>query len=127
MHRDIKPENILITKSGVVKIADFGLAKQMTQSKYYTEKEAGTWNYMAVELMYNERYTKTADIWSLGVMLYELCALKPPFDGPSIHVLSMKIVRGVYNPIPSGFSTELRNLIRMMLDIRPAPLTRELN
>ena len=51
-------------------------------------------------------------------MLYELCALKPPFDAPSIHLLSMKIVRGAYNPIPSTYSQELRNLIKQMLDIR---------
>jgi len=40
----------------------------------------------------------------MGVMLYELCALKPPFDGQSIHILSMKIIRGVYNPAPSIYS-----------------------
>jgi len=51
-------------------------------------------------------------------MLYELCALKPPFDAPSIHMLSMKIVRGVYNPIPSGFSPEVKNLIKLMLEVR---------
>jgi NIMA (never in mitosis gene a)-related kinase len=44
-------------------------------------------------------------------MLYEFCALKPPFDGASIHMLSMKIVRGVYNPVPTVFSSELRSLI----------------
>jgi len=48
----------------------------------------------------------------MGVMLYELCALRPPFDAPSIHMLTMKIVRGVYNPVPSGFSSELKMLIK---------------
>ena len=52
-------------------------------------------------------------------MLYELCALKPPFDAPSIHMLSMKIVRGVYSPIPTSFSSEIKNLIKLMLDISP--------
>jgi len=50
--------------------------------------------------------------------LYELCALKPPFDAPSIHLLSMKIVRGVYNPVPTNFSPEIKNLIKQMLEIR---------
>ena len=54
----------------------------------------------------------------MGVMLYELCALKPPFDAPSIHLLSMKIVRGVYNPVPTNFSPEIKNLIKQMLEIR---------
>lgn len=51
-------------------------------------------------------------------MLYELCALKPPFDAPSIHMLSMKIVRGVYNPVPSSFSLEIKNLIKSLLEVR---------
>lgn len=50
-------------------------------------------------------------------MLYELCALRPPFDAPSIHMLSMKIVRGVYNPVPAGFSLEIKNLIKQMLEV----------
>mgnify|MGYP002630766736 CR=1 FL=1 len=50
--------------------------------------------------------------------MYELCALKPPFDAPSIHLLSMKIVRGVYNPVPTNFSPEIKNLIKQMLEIR---------
>ena len=54
----------------------------------------------------------------MGVMLYELCALRPPFDAPSIHLLSMKIVRGIYNPIPSSYSPEIKSLIKSMLEIR---------
>lgn len=54
----------------------------------------------------------------MGVMLYELCALKAPFDAPSIHLLSMKIVRGVYNPVPSSYSPEMKNLIKIMLEVR---------
>jgi NIMA (never in mitosis gene a)-related kinase len=45
------------------------------------------------------------------VVLYELCALKPPFDAPSLHFLAMKIVRGAYNPLPSQYSPELKSLI----------------
>lgn len=54
----------------------------------------------------------------MGVMLYELCALKPPFDAPSIHMLTMKIVRGIYNPIPSTFSSEMKSLIAAMLSVQ---------
>lgn len=50
-------------------------------------------------------------MWSMGVILYELCALKPPFDAPSLHFLAMKIVRGAYNPLPSGFSSEMKSLV----------------
>jgi NIMA (never in mitosis gene a)-related kinase 1/4/5 len=52
----------------------------------------------------------------MGVILYELCALKPPFDAPSLHFLAMKIVRGAYNPLPSGFSSEMKSLVASMLN-----------
>jgi len=71
----------------------------------------GTPYYLSPEIVQSKPYDSKTDIWSMGVMLYELCALKPPFDGASIHMLSMKIVRGVYNPVPTVFSPELRSLI----------------
>ena len=79
----------------------------------------GTPYYLSPEIVQSKPYNVKTDIWSLGVMLYEMCALKPPFDAPSIHLLSMKIVRGVFNPVPSCFSSELKSLIKMMLDVRP--------
>ena len=71
----------------------------------------GTPYYLSPEIVQSKSYDSKTDIWSMGVMLYEFCALKPPFDGASIHMLSMKIVRGVYNPVPTVFSAELRSLI----------------
>jgi NIMA (never in mitosis gene a)-related kinase len=47
----------------------------------------------------------------MGVMLYEMMALKPPFDAPSLHMLSMKIVRGAYTPLPSTWSNGLKQLV----------------
>lgn len=51
----------------------------------------------------------------MGVMLYELCALRPPFEGRNMHALQMQIVRGKYSPIPSCFSSEMRQLINACL------------
>lgn len=79
----------------------------------------GTPYYLSPEIVQSKPYNSKTDIWSMGVMLYELCSLKPPFDAPSIHLLSMKIIRGVYNPIPSNFSSEIKSLIKQMLDLRP--------
>ena len=56
----------------------------------------------------------------MGVMLYELCALKVPFDAPSIQMLSMKIVRGIYAPISTSYSTGLRNLVKELLQTTPS-------
>jgi NIMA (never in mitosis gene a)-related kinase len=60
----------------------------------------GTPYYISPEIVENKPYSFKTDIWSLGVILYEMCALKPPFDGNSLPYLAMRIVQGKYNPIP---------------------------
>ena len=54
----------------------------------------GTPYYLSPEIIQNNPYNSKSDIWSLGVLLYEMCALKPPFNGKNIHMLAMQIVRG---------------------------------
>lgn len=119
IHRDLKGANVFLTKKGIVKIGDFGIAKVLSHTIQKARTMVGTPYYLSPEIVQSKPYNVKTDIWSLGVMLYEMCALKPPFDAPSIHLLSMKIVRGVYNPVPSCFSAELRQLIKIMLDVRP--------
>lgn len=58
-------------------------------------------------------------MWSLGVLLYEMCALKPPFNGASLHILALQIVRGVFQPLPSHYSTNLKNFVASLLNIDP--------
>lgn len=53
----------------------------------------------------------------MGVMLYEMAALRPPFDAPSLHMLSMKIVRGAFTPVSTNFSAGLRKLIADTLNV----------
>ena len=96
-------------------MGDFGIARVLSSTRENARTVVGTPYYLAPEVVESRPYSFKADIWSLGVMLYELCALRPPFDAPSIHLLSMKIVRAQYNPIPSQFSNEMRLLIKDML------------
>ena len=110
IHRDLKGANVFLTKKGIVKIGDFGIAKVLSHTVQKAKTMVGTPYYLSPEIVQSKPYNSKTDIWSLGVMLYELCALKPPFDAPSIHLLSMKIVRGIYNPIPYNFSHEIKNL-----------------
>ena len=72
---------------------------------------------MSPEIIGRVAYSFKSDIWSMGVMLYELCALKPPFDGMNFNFLALDIIRGKYAPLPSHFSQELKTLVGYMLTI----------
>ena len=58
-------------------------------------------------------------MWSLGVLLYEICALKPPFNGGSLHILALQIVRGVYQALPVQCSDNLKKLVGMLIQKDP--------
>lgn len=83
VHRDIKPSNIHISKTGFVKVLDFGIAKIVGASAAEASRVAGTLNYMSPEQLNGEAIDRRADIYSLGVMLYRMLAGTLPFKGDS--------------------------------------------
>lgn len=116
LHRDLKGQNIFLTKQGIVKIGDFGIAKVLQNTIQNAKTVVGTPYYLSPEIVQSKPYNFKSDIWSLGVVLYEMCAQKPPFDAPSLHFLAMKIVRGAFNPLPSSFSSEMKNLVGSLIN-----------
>ncbi len=64
-------------------------------------------------------YDHKCDMWSLGVVIYEACNKKVPFNGESIHQVFNKIIKGMYEPIPVYYSSELREIINMLLQVNP--------
>jgi NIMA (never in mitosis gene a)-related kinase len=78
-------------KNGVVKVGDLGIARILTHTKEFAKTMVGTPYYLSPEIVANKPYSFKSDIWSLGVLLYEMCALKPPFDGTSLQMLGMRI------------------------------------
>jgi len=83
-HRDIKPENVLLTSkdkdSAIAKLADYGAAAIVTEKKPYMKTFTGTLAYMAPEV-WEGKYTKAVDVWSLGVLAFVMLSGGPPFDG----------------------------------------------
>ena len=62
-------------------------------------------------------YSTKSDIWALGVILYQLCSLKLPFEANSLPVLALKILKGSFPPIPNQFSKDMKSLILQMLQV----------
>jgi len=87
-------------KNGMLKLGDFGIARVLRNTVAKAKTMVGTPYYISPEIVQNKPYSLATDIWSLGVILYEMCALKPPFDGKSLSFLCMKIVKGRYRDIP---------------------------
>ncbi|KZT22157.1 Pkinase-domain-containing protein [Neolentinus lepideus HHB14362 ss-1] len=120
LHRDLKPDNVFLSESNTVKLGDFGLSKALPQASF-ANTYVGTPYYMSPELMQEKAYDSKSDIWSLGCLIYELCALKPPFHDAKTHAeLSVFIRNGRIPPLPRGYSTALGNVIKSMLTLNPA-------
>ncbi|XP_011255494.1 MAP kinase-activated protein kinase 2 isoform X1 [Camponotus floridanus] len=128
-HRDLKPENLLYSKpdiTGILKLTDFGFAKE-THLKDTLQTPCYTPYYVAPEVLGPEKYDKSCDIWSLGVIMYILLCGFPPFysnHGLAISPGMKKRIRlGQYDfPYPewANVSQEAKNLIKGMLCINPA-------
>ncbi|KAJ0061146.1 hypothetical protein NL108_008828, partial [Boleophthalmus pectinirostris] len=118
LHRDLKPANIFLDSKHNVKLGDFGLARILNHDTSFAKTFVGTPYYMSPEQMNRMSYNEKSDIWSLGCLLYELCALSPPFTAFNQKELTEKIREGRFRRIPYRYSEELNSLLCKMLHLK---------
>lgn len=115
MHRDLKPDNILI-HNGSLKLADFGFCKPLEHKNDLAQTMLGSPIYMAPEVLKGEIYTLKADIWSMGVVFYQMLFGKCPFESKSIAMLIKQLeVQNLYIPENPRISSVTQDFLRRVL------------
>ena len=135
LHRDLKSANVFLKKSSSesksydVKIGDLGVAKLLETSTAFAQTIVGTPYYLSPELCSDQPYRDKSDCWALGVLLYECCTLKHPFEARNQCALILKIIQEEHTQLPAGLvSPELEALISWLLEKEPSkrPTIREI-
>ena len=116
VHRDVKPANILITTDNRVKITDFGIARLDSSNLTQEGQLLGTPNYMAPEQIQGKEVDHRADLFSLGVVLYEMLTRHKPFQGENLTVVSHRIVYDHFTPPAASTSGTCRRASSRILD-----------
>ena len=98
--------NVFLNKDGTVKMGDLNVSKVAKKGMLHTQ--TGTPYYASPEVWKDKPYDFRSDIWSAGCVLYEMIMLNPPFRAPNMNGLYHKVLRGLYDPIPSCYSKDLQ-------------------
>jgi len=124
VHRDLKPANVLLTASGVVKLSDFGISKQLDFTGALAMTQVGSTAYMSPERLNGDEYGFTSDVWSLGVIVLEALLGSHPFEheGKAANFMTLYslISSGTTPPPPEGTPPELADFVEQALHVDPA-------
>ena len=114
VHRDIKPENIMMTRTGHVKLIDFGTCKDLCERDLNGQEFVGTPEYMPPSTIRNVKATPPCDLWSLGVVMYHLIAGSSPFYSVSPYGVFLKIKRAFIR-MPTYVPPSTKSLLRLLI------------
>lgn len=115
LHRDLKSGNFFLSKSGNMKLGDFGISKVLECTAAVAQTQIGTPYYLSPEICQGRPYAWGSDIWAMGCILYEMCAKGVPFDAPDLKSLIQRITRGPAPEVPGNYSQSLQALVRTCL------------
>ena len=117
LHRDLKSANVFLYTNGDAKIGDLNVSKVTRAGVGHTQ--TGTPYYASPEVWKDSPYDNKSDIWSLGCVLYEMIALKPPFRAQDMEGLYKRVIKGQYSRIPDRFSNDLFQIVQFLLQVNP--------
>jgi serine/threonine protein kinase len=117
-HRDLKAENVLLDRYDNIRVIDFGLSNAFTKGTPTLATACGSPAYAAPEMIQGNRYTKAADMWSAGILLYALVAGRLPFDDQNPHTLLQKVIKDEVQ-YPPEMSRSLVDLLSRLLTKDP--------
>ena len=130
IHRDIKPHNVMILKDGSVKVADFGIARIASAQNTLTKEALGSVHYISPEQAKGARVDNRSDIYSLGVVMYEMLTGRPPYDGETPVSVAIQHINGtplspslLNGDIPTGLEQITMHAMCSDLNIRYASVT----
>eukprot|EP00929_Paragymnodinium_shiwhaense_P031931 TRINITY_DN17785_c0_g1_i1.p1 TRINITY_DN17785_c0_g1~~TRINITY_DN17785_c0_g1_i1.p1 ORF type:complete len:787 (-),score=130.23 TRINITY_DN17785_c0_g1_i1:213-2573(-) len=128
LHRDMKTLNVFLTSADDVRLGDLGVARVLSHNTNFASTFVGTPYYLSPELCEEKPYNEKSDVWAYGCVVYEMCALKHPFEAKNHGALIIKILRGMYAPIHSDYSDDLRDVVDacMQREYAMRPTTSEL-
>lgn len=106
VHRDIKPHNVMILKNGSAKVTDFGIARIMSSQNTLTKEALGSVHYISPEQAKGGRVDNRSDLYSLGVVMYEMLTGRPPYDGESPVAVALQHINGGA-PMPSTINPNI--------------------
>ena len=130
IHRDIKPHNVMILKDGSVKVADFGIARITSAQNTLTKEALGSVHYISPEQAKGARVDNRSDIYSLGVVMYEMLTGRPPYDGETPVSVAIQHINGtplspslLNGDIPTGLEQITMHAMCSDINIRYASIT----